>query len=129
VTTQGVVVLDILGLVVLLWILNLTRLGRLYVGYGVVFIALVLATLLTVSMPPLRSLVGDLAQSLFPNGGLLVIGFSAAVLVAVYVFTQLTVIANRLSVLVQEIALLQAAAHKNRGTAARPPEGEDSAHE
>jgi hypothetical protein len=123
------VVLDILGFVLLLWILNLTRLGRLYVGYSVVFIVSVLTTLLTVSMPQLRALVDDLAQSLFPSAGLVVLGFSAVTLVAIYVFTQLTVIANRLSVLVQEIALQQAAARKNDGTGASPTESEDSVHE
>ncbi len=44
-TLLGTIVLDIVGLILVLWLLNLVRLGRLYVGYGIVLLFAIVASL------------------------------------------------------------------------------------
>jgi len=45
---QGVLVLNLIALALLLWVLNLIRHGRLYVGYGVIFVIATLGVMLLV---------------------------------------------------------------------------------
>ena len=51
-TTQGIIVLIAVGLTLLVWILDLVRRDRLYVGYGIIFIVTILGALLVLLVPP-----------------------------------------------------------------------------
>jgi hypothetical protein len=104
-TLLGAALLDVLGLLLALWLLNLVRLGRLYVGYALVLVLSIVGTLCVVSVPPLRAWVSAPLSALFPGTELVVVACGAFLLILVYVLTQLTLIANRLSSLVQELAL------------------------
>ncbi len=107
-TSLGAIVLDVVGLVLLLWVLNQARLGRLYVGYAVVFLGAIGGTMVFVSIPVLRgALVGAVAR-LFPGHEVLVLAGCAFTVVLLYVATQITVLANRLATLVRELALRDA---------------------
>jgi len=102
-TVLGTIVLDIVGLILILWLLNLVRLGRLYVGYGIVLLFGIVATLGVASVPPARAAVFGLLRAFFPGAELIVVMWAAFVLI--YVLSQLTRIVNRLATLVQELAL------------------------
>jgi hypothetical protein len=107
-TLAGIVLLDALGVALLIWILELVRRGRLYVGYGVIFILGTSATCLVLSAPPLHAIASAQLARLFPNHGLLVVGLAAVALLLIYIFAQLTVLSNRLAAVVQELAIREA---------------------
>src|ERR1044072_3500456 len=102
---RAVLVLDLMGLFFLLWVLNLVRHGRLYVGYGVIFIAAILGTMVTLSIPQLLLGMTHLVGSLFPASDLTLMALAFIVLMLLYFLSQLTLVSNRLAVLIQELAI------------------------
>ena len=104
-SVHGMIFLDIAAVVLLIWVLDLTRRGRLYVGYGVIFVVAIVGAMIVVSVPPLLVIVTNLFDVLSPVPGfaLLVFGFTFVMLV--YILTQTTVISNRLAEVVQELAI------------------------
>jgi len=102
---RAVLVLDLMGLFFLVWVLNLVRHGRLYVGYGVIFIAAILGTMVTLSVPQLLLGVTHLVGAIFPASALTLLALGFIVLMLLYVLSQLTLVSNRLAVLIQELAI------------------------
>jgi hypothetical protein len=109
-TTAGVVLVDLASVAILFWILNLVRRDRLYVGYGVLFVGVLLATMVAVSVPPLTRLLSAGLAVFFPAGGPAVLGFAFVLLLLVYILTQTSILSNRVAALVQDLALSQARA-------------------
>ncbi|HET7294253.1 MAG TPA: hypothetical protein VFM88_17650 [Vicinamibacteria bacterium] len=108
-TWTGGLVIDALALAFLIWVLNLVRIGRLYVGYGVILVALAAASAGVVSITPLRAATQAALARLFGAGGPLVVALCMLVLLLAYVLTQVTLLASRLATLVQELAIRHAA--------------------
>lgn len=102
---RAVLVLNLMGLFFLLWILNLVRHSRLYVGYGVIFIAAILGTMVTLSVPQLLLTVTHLVGAIFPASALTLLALCFIVLMLLYVLSQLTLVSNRLAILIQELAI------------------------
>ena|ERR1044072_4473760 len=102
---RAVLVLDLMGLFFLLWVLNLVRHGRLYVGYGVIFIAAILGTMVMLSVPPFLLGVTHLLGAIFPASALTLLALCFIVLMLLYILSQLTLVSNRLAVLIQELAI------------------------
>jgi uncharacterized protein DUF2304 len=115
-TAAGVLLVDALALALLFWVLNLVRWGRLYVGYGALFVAVLLFSAAAVSVPPLTRLLGTGLAFFFPAGGVAVLGLSFVLLLLIYILTQMTILSNRLSALVQELAL----SHKEQAPPTAP---------
>jgi hypothetical protein len=115
---QGVLVLNLIALALLLWVLNLVRHGRLYVGYGVIFVIATLGTMLLVSVPWLQTALTHVIGAVFPVSALTLLALCFIVLMLLYTLTQLTIVSNRLSKLVQELAIERA-----RSTAIRADAG------
>ena len=102
---RAVLVLDLMGLFFLIWVLNLIRHGRLYVGYGVIFIAAILGTMVTLSVPKLLLGVTHLVGAIFPASALTLLALCFIVVMLLYVLSQLTLVSNRLAMLIQELAI------------------------
>lgn len=107
-TTQGILVLDLMGIILLIWVLDLVRRGQLYVGYGVLFVVATLMTIVTLSFPGLLALVTRLVGAVFPASAFTLLALGFIILLLVYILTQLTIISNRLAQLVQELAIQRA---------------------
>jgi hypothetical protein len=108
VTLQGILLVNFIGLVLLLWVLNLVRHGRLYVGYGVIFVVSILGSLVLLSVPWLLTAVTHLIGAIFPASALTLLALCFIVLMLLYILTQITIVSNRLSKLVQELAIERA---------------------
>jgi hypothetical protein len=104
-TDLGALALAVVALLLVFWILELIRKGRLYVGYGIAFLGIALLTLLVVSVPGAASSLGGLTARFFPAAPLGVVGFVFVVAMLVYVLHQLTVISNRVARLTRELAI------------------------
>ena len=115
---QGILVLNLIGLALILWVLNLVRHGRLYVGYGVIFVAVSLATMVTLSVPRLLGTVTWMVGAVFPASALTLLALCFIVLMLLYILSQLTIVSNRLSALVQDLAIERARAEAGRRTGA-----------
>ena len=116
-TIQGIIVLNLIGLVLLFWILNLVRRDRLYVGYGVIFVLIILSAILVLSVPTLLTFITHLVGAVFPTSALTLIALCFIVFMLAYILTQITLISNRVAALIQQLAIQQAkeqAAAKSR---------------
>lgn len=109
-TLQGILVLNLIALALLLWVLNLVRHGRLYVGYGVIFVAAIIGTMLLLSVPWLQSAVTRVIGAVFPTSAFTLLALCFIVLMLLYILTQITIVSNRLSKLVQQLAIERARA-------------------
>jgi hypothetical protein len=107
-TVQGIVVLDAIAFLLMLWILNQVRSERLYVGYAVIFLLPTVGVVILLSTPALLTSVTHLVGALFPTSALTLLALCFVVFLLVYVLTQVTLIAQRLAVVVQELAILRA---------------------
>lgn len=102
---QGIVILDVVGVLFIFWILQLVRRSRLYIGYGVIFVIAIVSTMITLSVPALLNGVTRLMGALFPASALTMLALGFIVLLLIYILTQTTILSNRLSKLVQELAI------------------------
>ena len=100
-TLQGTLIVNFIGLVLLLWVLNLVRRGRLYVGYGVIFVVAILGSVVLLSVPWLLAAVTHLIGAVFPVSALTLLALCFIVLMLLYILTQITIVSNRLAQLVQ----------------------------
>jgi len=97
---------DFVGLLLLAWVLRLIRNGTLYVGYGSVFLSVIL-TLICIAFVPMR-----FEEALEHRMGRLISGRLAVflavyclLLALIYVFREVTTISRRLQTLSQQIAI------------------------
>ncbi|MBN1997987.1 DUF2304 domain-containing protein [candidate division KSB1 bacterium] len=111
-TVQGIILLDIIGIAFIFWIISLVRHTRLYVGYGVIFITSIFATMMIISVPFLLHLITRLMGALFPASALTMLALGFIIFLLIYILTQTTILSNRLSRLVQEIAIRDAEQQK-----------------
>jgi hypothetical protein len=108
VTTLGIFVLALAAALLGAWILDLVRRGRLYVGYGIVLLALVVAVVVVAVVPFARHLASSVADSLYPREPIAVIGLAALLLLLIYLLHQLSVLSDRVATLTQELAIQRA---------------------
>jgi hypothetical protein len=114
-TIQGIIVLNLIGLILLFFVLNQARRGRLYVGYAVIFVITILGVILVLSVPTLLSFVTRSVGAIFPTSALTLLALCFIVFMLVYVLTQITIVSNRLAALVQELAIQRANERAERG--------------
>ncbi len=107
-TLQGIVILNLIALALLLWVGNLVRRGSLYVGYGVIFVMLTLGMMLILSVPKLLAILVSLVGAVFPVSALTLLALCFIVFMLIYILTQVTVLSNRLTLLIQGLAIQQA---------------------
>jgi len=108
VTTAGVIFGVAVGIVLLVWVVNLIRYDQLYVGYGVIFVFGTLAAIAVLVFPPLLRVVTAASVALQPVPALSLMALVIMLFLLVYVFTQITVLSNRIMRLTQELAIRNA---------------------
>ena len=104
-TPAGVVTGALMGCVLLIWVVNLIRNGRLYVGYGVIFVFGTLAAIAVLLVPRLLEAVTSASVALVPVPSLSIGAIVIMLFLLVYVFTQITILSNRVMHLTQELAI------------------------
>jgi hypothetical protein len=119
----GLVLLLAFSVLVVGWVLNLVRLGRLYVGYAVAVVLAVALGAPALAIPPLRRLAWTLLMRIYPTEGATLVLSAVVVVALVYVLSQLSILSNRLATLTQELAILSAARSDQRSE--KPAEAAD----
>ena len=102
---QGIILIDILGVGLILLTLNLIRIQKLFVGYGILWIMAVFALVLIVSVPPLLALVTKAVGALFPASAVSMLAFIFIFVVLILFSVQLSIVSNRQVELIQALAL------------------------
>jgi hypothetical protein len=107
-TAAGIFVSVLIGAVLLLWVVNLIRHDRLYVGYGVIFVIGTLAALAVLLVPPLLAVLTRASAALLAVPALSIVPLALFTFLLVYVFAQITILSNRVMRLTQELAIRNA---------------------
>ncbi len=107
-TIAGVVLGIAIGIVLLAWVVTLIRRGRLYVGYGVIFVFGTLVAMTILIVPSLLGAVTRASVALLPVPSLIIVALVIFTFLMVYVFTQITILSNRVMRLTQELAIRNA---------------------
>ena len=120
-----ILVVDFVGLLLFVWVLSLIRDGTLYVGYGSVFLSIIV-TLICIAFVPTR-----FAEALEYRIGSLISGrllVSLAVycllLALIYLFREVTTISRRLQTLSQQLAIEVAKNSQELGPCQAPAAGQ-----
>jgi len=124
VTALGAAILLAVTVLVGGWILDLVRRGRLYVGYGIVLLALMGVAVSISVLPSIRSLAARLMGSLYPSEPVAVLGLATVLLLVIYILHQLSVLSDRVARLTQELAIRNAAPRAGVSSPAEPPSAE-----
>jgi hypothetical protein len=124
-TPRGSVVFDAGACLLAWWTLRLVHRDRLYVGYGVIVLLGLAAEVMVASFGRARSaliVVTGMTTSLSALG---VVAALIAAFLAIYVLSQLTVLSNRLTQVVQELAIapLDAGGERDPRHPDRPADG------
>lgn len=105
-TIQARLLIDFLGLAAIAWVLGLVRSRRLYVGYAAIFLVIIGGAMATASIPGASAAA---ARAAAPFGaGTIAAGMLIALLI--YLCHQITLVADRVNAVAQEIAIRSAGA-------------------
>lgn len=99
---------DAAVIVLIGWVFNLIRRGRLYVGYGAIFVLVVVAGGVALSIPALLRRFNAFGTLLTSAPGLVVLALAFTLVMLIYVLGQLTQLSNRVTSLAQELAIRRA---------------------
>ena len=98
----------VISVALVVWTVDLVRRDRLYVGYGVVFVGAIAAGLVAISRPRALGAVSGLWVGVMPASGFVELVLLFVLVMLIYGFGQLTRFSNRLTSLIQEIAIREA---------------------
>jgi hypothetical protein len=107
-TLAGIVLGLSIGIVLLLWVVNLIRQDRLYVGYGVIFVFGTLAAMIVLAVPSFLGTVTRASAALLPVAALSIVPLVIFTFLMVYIFAQISILSNRVMRLTQELAIRNA---------------------
>jgi hypothetical protein len=107
-TPAGVAVGTAIGIALLMWVVTLIRQDRLYVGYGVIFVFGTVVAIAVLVVPSLLGFMTAVSTALLPAPALSLVALVILVFLMVYVFTQITILSNRVMRLTQELAIRNA---------------------
>jgi hypothetical protein len=97
-----------IGVALLGWVISVIRSDRLYVGYGVIFVFGTLGAMIVIAVPPLRRVALSVSGLLMPDPSLSGLAIIILTFLMVYAFIQISVLANRVIKLTQELAMRDA---------------------
>ena len=104
-TTQGDIVLWLVGLGYLLWIVNLTRRGKLYIGYTVIWVFWTVLGLLVITVQPLLLFLTSVLGAIYPVSALSLLAFALLFAMQVYLLSQLSILSRRVALIARYVAL------------------------
>ena len=120
-----VAIVDAAAILLIVWVFNLIRRGRLYVGYGAIFVLVAIAGAVVLSIPALLTRFNGFGALLSSASGLVVLALAFTLVMLIYVLGQLTQLSNRVTSLAQELAIRRA----TEADVSAPPRSEPPAAE
>lgn len=113
-STQGIILIDIVGLGLIILVLNLVRMHKLHVGYAVLWLLAVLGLMVTISFPPLLTLVTQAVGATYPASALSLLAFVFILLMLIVFSVQISLLSARQIELAQSQALSELLAQEGQ---------------
>lgn len=113
-STQGIILIDIVGLGLIILVLNLVRMHKLHVGYAVLWLLAVLGLMVTISFPPLLTLVTQAVGATYPASALSLLAFVFILLMLIAFSVQISLLSARQIELAQSQALSELLAQEGQ---------------
>ena len=104
-STQGILILDLIGFTLAIAIINLVRTRRLHVAYGVIWLVAAMAMMIIVTIPPLLNFITVAVGAIFPASALTMLAFVLVFSMLILFSVQLSTLATRQIELAQAVAL------------------------
>ena len=104
-STQGIILIDIIGFGLIFLTLNLVRTHKLYVGYAVMWALAVAGAMVLISIPPLMSFITVSVGATFPASAVTLLAFVFIFIVLIFFSVELSAISSRQTELAQSLAL------------------------
>ena len=104
-STQGIIIIDLVGLGLILLIVNLVRTQKLYVGYAVIWLFATAGLLAIVSVPPVLAFITSAVGAVFPASALTLLAFIFIISLLIFFSVKLTILSERQTELIQSLAL------------------------
>jgi hypothetical protein len=104
-STQGIVLIDIVGLGLIILIVNLVRTHKLHVGFGVTWLLAVLGLMLTISFLPLLTFITQAVGATYPASALSLLAFIFILVMLILFSVQLSLLSARQVEMAQSQAL------------------------
>lgn len=104
-STQGVILIDIAGLVLVIAIVNLVRTHKLHVRYGVIWLLAVLGLMTMVTFTPLMLFVTRAVGATYPASAMSLLAFVFVITMLIFFSVQLSQLQARQIDLAQSLAL------------------------
>lgn len=107
-TTRELLIVAAVAALISLWILDLVRRERLYPGYGIVLILTIGGATVLAVIPAVRAAATEILGAGDPGTTLILLALLFITSLIAYVLSQITIVSNRLTTLVQELAIREA---------------------
>ena len=104
-STQGIILIDLIGFGLIVLILNLVRTHALYAGYAAVWLLAVAALMIMISIPQLLAAVTVAVGAIYPASALSLLAFIFIFVMLVFFSVQLSLLSTRQVKLIQTLAL------------------------
>jgi hypothetical protein len=120
---DAALIVDLLALLTIIWVFRLVRHDRLYVGYGVIFVGVIVLGAVALTFPAVLGPLNALSRLSQRSAALVALTLAFVVLMLIYILSQLTLLSNRVTRLTQEIAIRDAVSKAIQGNASRSDDG------
>ena len=101
----SIIAIEVIGLCLIGWVINLTRHKKLYVGFSVVWFLAVVGVMTISAIPPLLDLVRTVLSKVFHVSEITCVFYVFLVVVLINLSKQVSILANRTTKIAQFIAL------------------------
>jgi Uncharacterized conserved protein (DUF2304) len=106
-STQGVILIDLMALGFIILILNFVRKHTLNIGHALIWIIAVVGMMTLVTFTPLRDFITRAVGAIYPASALTLLAFVFFFIVLIYFSVQLSIMSTRQIELIQTIAVLE----------------------
>jgi hypothetical protein len=127
VSTQGVILIDLLALGLVFVILNLVRTQQLHVAHGALWLMAVAGLIVIVSVPALRGFITTAVGAEYPASAVSLLAFVFIFVVLIFFSSQLSTLAARQVKLAQALAVKELMAESQQAAAGALPDAQAGA--
>lgn len=113
-STQGILLLDLIGIVLALLIINLVRTRRLHVAYAVIWLVAIALMMVIISVPPLLQFITVAVGAIYPASAMTLLAFVLVFSMLIVFSVQLSTMATRQIEMAQAFALAELRAREEQ---------------
>ena len=112
---QGILLLDLFGLVLIVLIINMVRTRKLHPGFAVIWLLALVGMIIIISIPPLLYFVTQVVVgAIFPASALTLLAFVLVFAMLIFFSMQLSILSARQIEMAQRIALYELAERERK---------------